>query len=269
MRSVAIGELRPRKEELQNSDPKSWMIDFSSGKVLYFQKLLITLIKRHLINMDFTFREHYRDLNDRQLIERITTPPHEEEAAVYLIYEKYSPKFRKLCRQIYGDMEWYEDCLADLYDYLRGTDEHWYKLTTFQFKSQFSTWISTIAFRRFVELKPRFLGLSSDSVPVEQTHLPSPTDNDYEIRERRVMLLDAISRLENGDYKFVILKTLEGYSSEEIAQLLELRWRKHLVVKFNKSNEQIFPTAAYIDVLRQRAKQELKTTLKRYYDHEN
>ena len=82
--------------------------------------------------MELIFKHKYIDLTDKEIVTKIITLPYNEEAATYLLYDRYSPKFRKLCRDIYNNLDWYDDCVDDLFDYLKGKELDWNKLCTFQ-----------------------------------------------------------------------------------------------------------------------------------------
>ena len=60
------------------------------------------------------------------------------------------------------------------------------------------------------------------------------------------------------DQKFVILKTLQGYNSREIAEMLKQKWQKEGVTKYDYKGNLVTPTPGYVDVRRQRAKEQLK-----------
>ena len=88
--------------------------------------------------------------------------------------------------------------------------------------------------------------------------LPDGGEEDYERRQRKVMLMEAIGQLKDDDQRFVILKRLEGYNSNEIALLLQKRWQKHDIVKYNNKGQRVVPDATYVDVRTQRAKENLR-----------
>ena len=69
--------------------------------------------------------------------------------------------------------------------------------------------------------------------------------------------MEAISLLKDADQKFVMIKRLQGYNSKEIAILLQKRWAKHGIVKYNNKKQIVVPDAAYVDVRTQRAKENL------------
>ena len=51
--------------------------------------------------MQIPARYKYMVKSDKELVEAITRTPPDEHAAVYLLYERYTPKFKKLYAAIY------------------------------------------------------------------------------------------------------------------------------------------------------------------------
>lgn len=211
--------------------------------------------------MNPALRNKYAQLTDREIINSIITKPFNEEAAAYLLYERYSPKFRKLCLDIYGTFDVYYDCVDDLFIFLKGNNHDWDKLRSFEWRSKFSTWIGTTASRRFIEIKPLLIGKLNNTLSIEEYTSLDNDNETYEHRMRKVMLMEAIGHLKDADQKFVILKTLEGYDSSEIALLLARKWRKEGIVRYDNSGNAVVPSTGYVDVRRQRAKAELKRIL--------
>ena len=210
----------------------------------------------------------YNTLTDEEIIKLIVSEPHNEEAALYLFYERYRPLFTKLCLQIYESDYWLDDCIDYLFDSLRGKDFEWRSLTSFEGRSRFSTWIDKVAYNKFVEKKPKLIGKLKNTISFDnnendkkKVQIANPAEEDYELRYRKVLLIEAVSKLKNAEQKFVILKTLQEYNSKEIAQLLMMKWNNANIKKYNKKQEALIPDAGYIDVLRQRAKKELKLML--------
>lgn len=221
--------------------------------------------------MELIFKHKYIDLTDKEIVSKIITLPYNDEAATYLLYDRYSPKFRKLCKDIYNNLDWYDDCMDDLFDYLKGKELDWNKLRTFEWRCQFSTWIGTTARHRFIEIKPFLIGRIENPLYIngngnddENSHtiqLPDGGVEEYEERERKIILMEAISLLQDEDQRFVIIKRLQGYNSKEIAILLQKRWAKHGIVKYNNKKQVVIPDAAYVDVRTQRAKENLKNII--------
>lgn len=202
----------------------------------------------------------YGKLSDKDIIDKIIAVPPNDEAAAYLLYYRYTPKFMKICRYIYGSLVVMDDCVDDLYVYLRGNEFDWAKLRTFEGRSQFSTWLGRTAYRRFLQIKPRLIGKIENTVSIDNAEglLANFEKESYERKMQKVMLMEAIGQLKDAGQKFVILKTLEGYESSEIAELMKKKWQSEGIVKHNNKGEIVVPSAQYVDVLRQRAKKELK-----------
>ena len=203
----------------------------------------------------------YANLSDREIIDSIITKPHNEEAAVYLLYERYTPKFKKLCFDIYRTYDVYFDCVDDLFIFLKGSNLNWDKLRSFEWRSKFSTWIGKTASRRFLEIKPLLIGKFGDTLSMDECTSCEKDEESFERRMRKVILMEAIMQLEDEDQKFVILKTLEGYDSSEIAILMANKWHNEGIVRYDNKGNAVVPSAGYVDVRRQRAKAELKRIL--------
>lgn len=219
------------------------------------------------------FAHNYEKMTDQQLVEKVTKPPigqsANEEAIAFLLYNRYNPLLSKLyCYVFQKHQGFYDDCLGDLFIYLKGRDSNWNKLRRFEWRCTFGAWLKPIALHRFERIKPRLIdkvpypisismgGDDEDDTPKLQ--LPELSPEEYERNERKVMLLEAISMLKNEDQKFVILKHLQGYNSKEIAELLQKRWDKYGIVKYNNQKQVVVPDAAYVDVRQQRARKNLQ-----------
>lgn len=221
--------------------------------------------------MEQGFPNQYIRLCDREIVGRIITRPYDEVAAAFIIYNRYSPLLRKICLKVFdNNAAWYGDCQSDLYMYLKGENGDWDKLRNFEWRSGLAAWLGRIASRRFAEIKPLLTGnskkiLSIDSMEKQETpiQLPDKGIEEYAVRERNVLLMEAIGLLDIPEQKFVILKRLQGYSSREIAILLQKNWERHGVVKYNNKRQIVVPDAAYIDVTAKRAKNNLALIIKK------
>ena len=169
-------------------------------------------------------------------------------------------------REIYDKgPSWYEDCLGDLFEYLKGKERDWNKLRTFEWRSKFGPWLSTTARHRFIEIKPYLIGKIENPLSIDDTdgdkalvQLPENGGEEYERLERKVFLMEAVGMLKDPDQKFVILKRLQGYNSKEIAELMKMSWAKHGIKKYDNKGNLVVPTSGYVDVRTQRAKENLK-----------
>lgn len=221
--------------------------------------------------MNFSFSHNYSGLCDEKIINLIVNIPHDEKAAAYLIHQKYHPLLFSIYKRVFdNNLSWYDDCLSDFFIYLKGTDLDWHKLVTYERKSTFGAWLSRTAYNRFIYIKPSLVGngkvtvsLDNKSESKRMIQIPDTSDSLYDNREIYNLMIEAIGLLKDPDQKFVILKRLQGYNSKEIAQLMQKRWEKHGIVKYNNKNQKVVPTAAYVDVRMQRAKDNLEILLKK------
>lgn len=216
--------------------------------------------------MGLIFQNNYKALSDKELVAKVTNIPSNEEAAAYLIYNRYDPLLRKIYKTVYNeDLYWYDDCLGDLFDYLKGKQQDWGKLKSFQWRSPFGSWLKKTARNRFIEIKRYLIGkienpISIDDADEDKAPIQLPDDGveDFERIQRKVLLMEAIGMLQDRDQRFVILKRLQGYNSKEIAELLKKSWDKHNIKKFDNKGNVVIPTSGYVDVRTQRAKENLK-----------
>ena len=223
------------------------------------------------------FHQNYEDYTDRELVELAIQPPigkkPNEEGVAFLLYNRYDPLLHKLYLEIYGKQDdLYGDCLNDLFIYLKSGEPVWRKLINLEWRSSFGTWLGVTARHRFVEIKPILIGKCPNTLSIDgdtstalstgkdrnPVQLPDNGVEDYDEKERKVILMEAISLLKDADQKFVMIKRLQGYNSKEIAILLQKRWAKHGIVKYNNKKQIVVPDAAYVDVRTQRAKENLQ-----------
>lgn len=229
--------------------------------------------------MKLAFHINYDDLTDRQLVELATKPKNgiaNEEGIAFLLYNRYNPLLTGIYRDIISrNMELYNDCIGDLFIYLQKGEPKWHKLNGIRWDGNFGVWLTPTARRRFVEYKSILLGHhpeSEDSVDEEvngkpKIQVPDLGVEDYEQREMKVLLLEAIRMLDNADQRFVIVKRLRGYNGHEIADLLKKHWEKHgkacnkgksVDVNYDK---EFIPSNLYVNNLIKDAKKELKIIL--------
>ena len=223
------------------------------------------------------FHQNYEGYTDRELVELAILPPTgkkpNEEGVAFLLNNRYDPLLHKIYLEIYGKQnDLYGDCLNDLFIYLKSGEPVWRKLINLEWRSSFGTWLGVTARHRFVEIKPILIGKCPNTLSIDgdtstalstgkdinPVQLPDNGVEEYEDKERKVILMEAISLLKDADQKFVMIKRLQGYNSKEIAILLQKRWAKHGIVKYNNKKQVVVPDAAYVDVRTQRAKENLQ-----------
>lgn len=217
--------------------------------------------------MEFEYRIKYNELTDKEIVGRILAIPHNEEAAAFLLYNRYDPLLHSIYNKLTRERIWYDDCVDELFIHLKSKDGTWHTLASFEWRSTLGSWLKGVAKHKFLEVLPKLIekggsNLSLDANDDEserpRVQIPDVGEEDYERRQRKVMLMEAIGQLKDDDQRFVILKRLEGYNSNEIALLLQKRWQKHGIEKHNNKGQLVVPDAAYVDVRTQRAKENLR-----------
>lgn len=215
--------------------------------------------------MEFQYRFNYNDLSDKQIVDKILAQPHNEEAAAYLLHNRYDPLLQKVYKRLTEDASWFDDCVDELFMHLKGKDSTWHTLASFEWRSSFGSWLKGVAKNKFLEVLLKLIenggfnvSIDSDDPEKPKVQLPDGGEESFERRQRKVVLMEAIGQLKDDDQRFVILKRLQGYNSKEIAILLQKKWQKYGIKKYNNKRELVVPDAAYVDVRTQRAKENLK-----------
>jgi RNA polymerase sigma factor (sigma-70 family) len=218
--------------------------------------------------MKLQFRTNYDDCSDKELVDKIIKPPHNEEAAAYLLYNRYDPLLKSVYQNMAKSFFWFDDCVSELFINLKGKGSDWHALSTFEWRSSLGYWLKGVAWNDFKSTLKKvapptviLLSIDEEDEKGNTMQLPDGGEKEYERIQRKIALLEAIGQLENANQKFVVLKRLQGYNSREIADLLKKRWKKYGIEIYNGRNELVIPTATYVDSCMQHAKAVLKETI--------
>ena len=205
----------------------------------------------------------YKSFSDEQLVQAICSG--NEEAAVYLIYNRYYRDLRYLSWDLLGSYDYVDDVCQEIYILLKGKQADWSPLKTWQGLSSFRTWLNRLAQYEILKKRKQMIGLRSDSLySSEESESPEeriPAPHDSEKMLEKVLLVEAIGRIPNTDQKLVVLKELQGYSHREIADMLNSVRRQEGRIKLNAAGKEILADGAAVDVLKQRAMEFLKKEL--------
>lgn len=207
--------------------------------------------------------DKYEGLSDEKLVEMIVNLPHNEEAALYLIYVKYRPLFREMCRKYVKDMHWFDYCLSDIFISLRSSKGDWHPLADFGWTCTLTGYLKDTAENNFLRIKRQIDGKDVNDDD-DKREVVGKDESDLERRMDLVMMLEAIQNLPS-DQKFVVLKVLEDHSSKEIAVMLQKKWEIEGVKKYVRSGknkgELVVPSEAYVNNLKSHALDELRKKL--------
>lgn len=202
----------------------------------------------------------YALLSDKEIIDLVLLG--NEEAILYLLYDRYAKDIEFNVWRYYGSLAFLEDLTHELYLHLKGKNADWHPLTTFQEKSQFRGWFSSVISHLFQKKRKELIDFEDKSDSIEESGNKPQFSEAEEENSNLVILLEAIGQLGRSDYRFVLLKELEGYTPEEIARMLGEKWKKENRVPVRKGKE-VEPTAAYVYMIKARALKEVKIIVER------
>lgn len=152
--------------------------------------------------------ESYRQDKERELI-RLATEG--DARAIRTLYDRYAPRVYAVVRRIAAD-----DDLAQDY-----AQEAWIRairaLPTFRGHARFSTWLHRIAVNSALQaLRKAETRIRREAEPPDQIPV-APAPHDALLRTR---LETALDRLPEGMRQVLILHDVEGYTHEEIGDVL-------------------------------------------------
>ena len=131
--------------------------------------------------------------------------------AVKAIYDRYSPRVYAVVRRIAGDEDLADDC----------AQEAWIRIFraigTFRGEARFSTWIHRIAVNAALQTVRGPQARRSRELPISEDLAVEPKAGDPLLRRRLERALDA---LPDGMRRVIILHDVEGYTHEEIGNVL-------------------------------------------------
>ena len=216
--------------------------------------------------MHIAYHQQYEKLDDRQIVDLVLEG--NEEAMLYLLFERYSPLLKKLCMRYYGDLYYLEQLQVELLILLKAKD--WHALRNFGWRSSFGTWLGIVAGNLFIKKMPELIGISKFTVSIgeddEKREVnPSEPESPHEHDIRMVLLIEAIHQLEDKDQRFILLREFDGYKPKEIAKQLEYYRRSEGRLKTKKVDGgtiDIIPSAEYVHMLKGRAKDEIRVIIK-------
>lgn len=188
----------------------------------------------------------------------IVALPHNEEAAYFIIYDRYRGLLFSIYQYYFGkSFYWFDDCMHELFLSLRGAEGNWMSFSNFEWRANLRTWLTEVSKNKFLDCYKKLIEKSGYDTSNDKEKEPvEPVDLARQIQ--LIELMEAIGKLEDADQKFCILKDLEGYKHKEIAILLKKRWDKYGIVRYNKKKEVIIPDEGYVNVRIQRAKNNLR-----------
>ena len=220
--------------------------------------------------MQLIFSKAYKDMTDKEIVNLIIKG--NEEAMLYMLYDRYENDLKFYAWRYYDSLAYLEDLINYLYIQFKGKNGDWQPLKLFQWKCKFRTWFCSVASHLFLEKRDELIGLGGKdgSKGTDGGDKPIPEPAPEPENPKLVMLMEAINRLENDDYRFILIKELEGYNHKEIAEMMVAKRKKENKVTFYKGKI-VVPDAHYVDMNKARAIREVKAIVeqikKDWYDN--
>lgn len=210
--------------------------------------------------MELTFKDKYKSLSDKEIVEMIIAEPFNEEAAAYLIYDRYKPLCISICKKKLAGVCSLDELQSELFMLLKGKNHDWHALASFGWRSTLGTWLRITIYNLSLELRRQLIENSGEIISIdngwscddEKAHaIDIPVDEQKQVERRynMVVLNEAINMLENPDQRFVVTRRLMGYSSKEVAGMLQIYWDANSIVRYNNKKEIVHPNSGYIDNL--------------------
>lgn len=145
------------------------------------------------------------------------------EAAFEELVLKYQGRIYNLCKHTLGDADEAADAAQDAFIKAYGS------LKNFRSESSFHTWLYRIAVNTCIDYKrkPFFESFFKNSDIGEEMVIKHPSDRpspekDYESKEIRLALQNALRKLSPKLRAVIVLKEIEGLSYERMAETLDV-----------------------------------------------
>lgn len=210
--------------------------------------------------MELSFKDKYKKLSDKEIVDFIIAEPYNEEAATYLIYDRYEPLCISICLKTLDGVSRLDELQSELFMLLKGKNRDWHALRSFGWRSTLGRWLSITAYNLSLELRRQLIendgkntsidnGQTDDKDKPHTIDIPVDEEKQHERRYNMIVLNEAIQMLENPDQRFVVKKRLQGYSSKEVACMLQAHWDVNDIVRYNNKKQIVKPDNGYIDNL--------------------
>jgi RNA polymerase sigma-70 factor (ECF subfamily) len=147
-------------------------------------------------------------MDEAELIQRAAEG---DGSAVRVLYERYAPRVFAVVRRIAADDDTAHDYAQEAWIRAIGA------LPSFRGDARFSTWLHRIAVNAALQGQRKAKTRTRRRVPMPETVPVAPRPGDSLLEER---LQEALDRLPDGMREVMILHDVEGYTHQEIGELL-------------------------------------------------
>lgn len=203
--------------------------------------------------MSIVYRK-YALLSDRDIVDQILSG--NEEAALYLLYDKFAKDIQYFAWKYFETLDVVDELTTDLYLELRGQNLDWAKLRSFEFKSSLRTWFSVVATNLFSKKRKKMIDEDNKKSTIDIKRYIGMSAK--EVSDPRIpIMLEAISKIKNEEFRLIIIKDLEGYSHKDIALMITEKRKREGKQKTYGGKEVVYDAYA-VDRDKARAIKEIK-----------
>jgi len=198
----------------------------------------------------------YSLLSDQEIVNQILSG--NEEVVLYLLYDKFAKDIRFFAWKYFESFDIVDDITSELYIYLKGSNLDWSKFRTFTFRSKLRTWMSSIISNFCKEKRKKMIDEANRQQSIDIATSVYVSDYGKTPMDPRIpIMLEAINKLKNEEYRLILIKDLEGYSHADIAKMIiEKRKREGKQRMYN--GKLVVPDAHSVDCDKARAIIELR-----------
>ena len=196
----------------------------------------------------------YSLLSDKEIVNQILSG--NEEVVLYLLYDKFAKDIRFFAWKYFENFDMVDELITDLYLYLRGEKLDWAKFRTFTYRSKMRTWMSSIISNFCKEKRKKMIDEANKAESIDIKRYIAMGAKEA-LDPRIPIMLEAINKLKNEEYRLILIKDLEGYSHADIAKMIiEKRKREGKQRMYN--GKLVVPDAHSVDCDKARAIIELR-----------
>lgn len=171
-------------------------------------------------------------LNDKQIVSGLLN--NEPDIIEFFFYQKCSSMFGYIAKCIFDGHVEIDELANELFIYL--SNNNWYKLKQFAYKSSLTTWVGVVAIRFFQNKRADLIENESSETLLSKSSIEETTW----INERRIDVERALRQLPNERYRKVILeldildrdpRDVAKELNTKVSNLYNIRRRAHLQLK--------------------------------------
>jgi len=188
----------------------------------------------------------YGDMDDDTLVYKVSEHGR-GEMVYYLLYGRYRTYLESIFHRLSNINECFPDLLADLLLHL--IDNRCSAIRSFESKSSFKTWLSSVARNFFINKLHQVESIYNENECSTNNNEPFALTGDTDI-ETLSTFRQVLSTLPSIEQRIVLMKEVEGYNAAEIAHILT-GFRKHAELQPLQRSETV--TVGNVYKIRQRA----------------